>query len=346
MNYLANEKISAVICTANYQHVSRHSLIANLTNTVNYTIIWIESKSNYQNIENLLSSAHHTSSGQHIIIHQTEEDWFLLDRHAEIRTMIKNHPNWTDQSFIITNSVKDKKETLSLGVNAVCRPGLLDLITYQPYDCDLINFDNITHHTGACWKRFSEDRHEVWHLLNQHQQKIIVAKLGRQWTHNQLSRNFVLNNSKQDVVPISGLGIDSPYQLIETDFWWANHMAFGTVLETHWRSNGSTGYAPTTSEKIYRNMHLLRPAVICGGRNTRDYLLALGFDTWDWFVDWSFDSEPNDQLRFQGYLSEIKRLLGTPLQQLKDLIYQNQDKLLHNRDRLFWLINNYNAIDL
>ena len=93
-------------------------------------------------------------------------------------------------------------------------------------------------------------------------------------------------------------------------------------------------------------MHLLRPAVICGGKNTRDYLLALGFDTWDWFVDWSFDSEPNDQLRFCKYLDEVERLLNVQLEHLIELISQHKDKLLHNRERLFWLINNYNAIDL
>lgn len=342
MNYLANERISNIIQLKS----SRRPMISKLTNLSGYTIIWIDSSNDYRSIDNRLSSAHTTGSSQHIIIYQTEEDWFSLDRHAEIQTMIKNHPNWTDQSFIITNSAKDKKETLDLGVNAVCRPGILDLITYQPYDCDLVNFDNITHHTGACWERYDIDRHKVWKLLDQHQQKIIVAKLGQHWTHNQLNRNLVLNNSKQDIVPISRIQIDAPYQPIETDLWWANHIAFGTVLETHWRSNGSTGYAPTTSEKTYRNMHLLRPAVICGGRDTRDYLLALGFDTWDWFVDWSFDSEPNDKLRFQGYLNEIEKLLDTPLQQLKDLIYQNQDKLLHNRDRLFWLINNHSDIDI
>jgi hypothetical protein len=118
------------------------------------------------------------------------------------------------------------------------------------------------------------------------------------------------------------------------------------VLVSQWRTTVTSGYAPTTSEKIYRNMHLLRPAVICGGKNTRQYLLDLGFDTWDWFVDWSFDSEHNDQKRFKGYLREIERLLNVPLQQLKDLIHQNQDKLLYNRDRLFWLINNYNTIDI
>jgi len=93
-------------------------------------------------------------------------------------------------------------------------------------------------------------------------------------------------------------------------------------------------------------MHLLRPAVICGGLGTRQYLLDLGFDTWDWFVDWSFDSEPNDSIRFQKFLQEIERLLNTPLEKLIKLVVQHQDKLLYNQQRLFYLIENYNDIDI
>jgi hypothetical protein len=74
--------------------------------------------------------------------------------------------------------------------------------------------------------------------------------------------------------------------------------------------------------------------------------MDLGFDTWDWFVDWSFDSEPDDGIRFSKFLNEVERLLKTPLEDLVKLINDNQDKLLYNRDRLFWLINNYETIDL
>jgi hypothetical protein len=314
----------------------------------NYHGIWIDSEFDYQFIDQHLSKFGdlNTNDKQHIIIYQTEEDWFSSDQHAEIRNAIKNHPNWTEHSFVITNSIKDKQKTLAKGINTVCRPGLLDLISYQPYDCNLINFNNITHHTGVCWQRYNIHRRKIWELLAKHRQKIIVAKVSQDWMHNQFRNKLVLNNSKQDVVPVDEVELNAPYQSIETDFWWANHVAFGTVIETHWRSNGSTGYAPTTSEKIYRNMHLLRPAVVCGGHNTRDYLLALGFDTWDWFVDWSFDSEPDDELRFQGYLNEIERLLNISLEELIALINQHKDKLLHNRDKLFWLINNYDTIDI
>jgi len=340
-NYPVNNKIVRAL-NWGYRIGGRERLMHLLhiatTTSKQYNSIWVNSGAEYNLIDQILSDIPGQRKKPHVVIYQAEEDWFHNCSYVGVRNKIKNHPNWSDQSYIVTHSRKDKKDSLEMGINAVCRPALTDLITYRPYDCNLINFDNIAHHTGVCWDRQEPDRVRVWSLLNSYQQNISVAKLGSSWAKDQ-----VINNCP---APVVNSDVNAPWQLIDSDLWWAKHIAFGTVLETQWRAAVTHGYAPTTSEKIYRNMHLLRPAVICGGQNTRQYLLDLGFDTWDWFVDWSFDSEPDDELRFQGYLNEIERLLNTPLLQLKELIYQNQDKLLHNRDRLFWLINNYNIIDI
>jgi hypothetical protein len=160
----------------------------------------------------------------------------------------------------------------------------------------------------------------------------MVAKLGRQIINN------IKSNNLQHFAKIP----DAPFQRIDTDFNWYRHTAFGTVIETY----SSEPFSPTLSEKTYRNMHLCRPALIFGGQGTREYLISLGFDTWDWIIDWSFDSEPDKIVRFSKYLNELERLLNLPIQILVDLIVKNQDKLLYNRNRLFWLINNYDSIDI
>jgi hypothetical protein len=344
INYPVNDKIAKALRRGiNLRNRSAlvHLLHIATTESKDHNSIWITSSQDYEKIEDFLSRPVGQRKKKHIAIYQAEEDWFYNCDYYPIRNRIKNHPNWTDQSFIVTNSRKDKSDSLQMGIKSFCRPAQTDLIIYRPYDCNLTGFSNITHHTGVCWDRYEPERADVWNLLNKYHENIIVAKIGNSWSgsHN----NSVINNSPNEIIVGE---VDCPYQTIESDHWWAQHMAFGTVLETQWRSTITSGYAPTTSEKIYRNMHLLRPAVICGGKNTRDYLAALGFDTWDWFINWEFDSEHDDEVRFRGYLKEIDRLLNVPLQQLKDLIYQNQDKLLYNRDRLFWLINNYNTIDI
>jgi hypothetical protein len=317
----------------------------------NCHIIWIDSAYDYMHIGQQLTDISTRTIGKkhHIVIYQTEEDWFSKCDFQQVRNTIKNHPAWSDQSYIVTNSRQDKKETLAMGISAVCRPGLLDLITYLPYDYSKVTINNITHHTGICGTRLGDDRMAVWELLTQYQDRVTVAKFGTNWTHSPEFNNYVINNLSTSIIETDSI-VTAPYQDIETDLWWAKNIAFGTVVET--RHQGSPGeliagqYTTTTSEKTYRNMHLLRPAVICGGLNTRQYLLDLGFDTWDWFVDWSFDSESDDSIRFVKFLKELERLMKTPLSQLTALINQHQDNLLHNRDRLFWLINNYATIDL
>jgi len=310
---------------------------------------WVHSALFYENIPSTLDDLKITDVKKHVVLWQSEEDWFRTCNYSEVRNNIKNHPNWTDKSFIITNSRQDKEQTRLMGINAVCRPMLFDLITYRPYDQTIVSHTNITHHTGNCWDRVDRGRLNLWNLFNQYRDKIIIAKLGKSFVHDPDNNNYLINNLSTDL-STDPTNLNTAFQYIESDAVWMNCTAFGAVVETRYsRVHGTDRlhvYTPTTSEKLYRNMHFLRPAVVCGGQHTRQYLIDLGFDTWDWFVDWSFDSEPDDEIRFEGFLQEVDRLLNTPLDILVKLINLHRDKLEYNRDRLFWLIDNYDTIDI
>lgn len=91
-------------------------------------------------------------------------------------------------------------------------------------------------------------------------------------------------------------------------------------------------------------MHLLRPALIYGGYGTRDYLRQLGFDTWDWFINWQWDQMPDGPQRLDLFQQELRRLLATPISQLVDLVDSNWSRLLHNRQRLEYIIKNYKDV--
>jgi len=346
-----DEILTALNLSFKRTHNSAIAVFYKFLEPEDFHYIWITDFNDYNCINNRLSDLKITDTKKHIVICQSEEDWFDSCNYYQVRKNIKNHPYWTDQSFIITNSRQDKAQTKLMGINAVCRPPLGDMIAYRPYDLSIVNHSNILYHTGACWYRVDQSRLAVWSLFDRYRNKIIVSKLGDSWKHDPDKNNFVINNLSESVnVDVSMQTINAPYQFIESDSPWINCTAFGTVLETRYSAvvgkNKLNIFSPTLSEKTYRNMHFLRPAVICGGQHTRQYLLDLGFDTWDWFVDWSFDSEPNDNIRFNGFLQEVERILATPLDKLISLINQNQDKLLYNRDRLFWLINNYHTIDI
>jgi hypothetical protein len=333
-------------------HSSQIFLFYKFLEPENFHYIWITSARDYENITERLSNLKINDIKKHVVICQGEEDWFENCNYFQVRKNIKNHPVWTDQSFIITNSRQDKEQTKSMGINAVCRPPISDLITYRPYDLSIVNHKNITHYTGSVWARVDQHRLDLWNLFNQYRNKIIVSKFNSEVFNCSVDKNnFVIDNLHNDADITCLINtINAPYQNIESDSPWINRTAFGSVIETRHSAvlgpNKLKIFTPTLTEKTYRNMHFLRPAVICGGQGTRRYLKDLGFDTWDWFVDWSFDLEANDAIRFQKFLQEIERLLNTPLRKLIDLVEENQDKLLYNRQRLFYLINNYDTIDI
>lgn len=340
---------SRIIDAFNNSQFSRHKFVK-LLESDNYHHIWIDYAGDYENIDNYLSNLDLIYK-KHIAIWQIEEDWFEKCNYYKVRDIIKNHINWTDQSYIITNSRQDKLQSKSMGLNTVCRPSILDLLVYQPYDSVTVKNKNITHYTGVCWNRPSLGRYKVFNLFKKYEKKIIVSKIGNKWEHNPEQYNFLFSNlSPETNIDSSGQTLDAPFQLVDSDMHWINRTAFGTVLETRYLSifgkNRLNTFAPTLSEKTYRNMHFLMPAVICGGQHTRQYLKDLGFDTWDWFVNWEFDAEADDATRFFKFLKELERILSTPLDELVALINSHQDKLQFNRDRLFWLIDNYDAIDI
>jgi hypothetical protein len=309
----------------------RSRLITALLDTPAHHVIWISSWWDYRDMDQILGSLGPSKS--HTIIYQTEEDWFHNMDFTSTRIKIKNHPRWTDQSFIITNSRQDKVLTTRLGIKIKCRPGLLDLITYQPYGIGSLEntVSDIRYHTGMCLSRVDHDRCRLKTLLDENNSKVMLSVLGN---HGDLPEQY---RTESPDVPFSPMTADS----------WIKNTAFGAVLETqHRKSRLGFVNAPVLSEKTYKIMHFHRPAVICGGQHTRQYLRDLGFDTWDWLVDWEFDRESDDDVRFDKFLIEVKRLLDMPLSQLVQQIKLNQDRLLHNRDRLFWLINNHDCVDI
>jgi hypothetical protein len=314
------------------KHQNRGELIEELLDSQSHQVIWIDSWHDYRDIEKKLKSLDYTKP--HVLIYQTEEDWFHYLDFTETRIKIKNNARWTDQSFIITNSQEDKIQTNRLGIKSKCSPGLLDLISYYPYDLGCLenSISQIKYHTGFCVKSFHPDRLRLKEFLDKHQGSVCFSIMG---IDQVLPEEYQLPEFS-----------NAPFIPVTADAW-MKQTAFGVVIETlHRKSALGFASAPTLSEKTYKNMHFQMPAVICGGQNTREYLKNLGFDTWDWLVDWEFDREPDDDIRFDKFLLEVKRLLDTPLHRVVKIIKDNQDSLLHNRDRLFWLVNNHDLVDL
>lgn len=296
---------------------------------MNHEVLFINSFQDYEQIESWISR----SSSHDKIILQIEEDWFFKSDWQQIRSKIKNHPNWTDRDFVITSSRLDFEKTKQMGINSLFRPALLDMICFYPYDTTTVGLDleKINRHTGALYSHSCPARHRIiQHLLQYPQRLSAILHPGVQINNTGIENDFI---STWNLAPWVNISVDRS---------WASRSAFCLAIETMWESQ----WAPNLSEKTFKAIHLLRPALIFGGRGTKLYLERLGFDTWDWFIDWSWDVMPDGEERFNAFLAEIDRLMSTPITSLTSLIEKNQNSLLHNRKRLQQLIENFHTLDL
>jgi len=270
-----------------------------------------------------------------IALIQDEEDWFIKTDWDQIRSIMSDHPNWTPEKFVISTSRHDvmltKEKYFS---NIIWRPSLLDLLSYLPYDETRIVLcaEKITHYTGCCYSNSDHwPRTEIISQCTTTPDKFSLIDY----------KHIKINNLDLPRDAYDNKKISTPWVDIDIDFSWMQHNAFALVCENFNR----VPWAPTISEKVYKNMHLLRPALIFGAPGVRTYLKNLGFDTWDWFIDWEFDVIVDPWQRLEVWNKELDRLLHTPLSTLIDLLEKHQTLLYRNRDLIFQHIINYKDLD-
>ena len=289
----------------------------------------------YENIDALLG----VKQKEHVILIVVEEDFYFVYNIPELYQKIKNSKYWSDKSFILTCSRKDYQENHN-NINMLYRPSLADLVVYQKYNFDDYQFNTseIKFHTGFVYNRPIKGREEIADILIKYpdQCAMIVFKGER--------NTFDVVNINERV--LWGSTISASCIKILSDWRWSNKSAFSIGYEHYhhgpflWHSPFKS-YAPTLCEKTYKAMHLMRPSLTFGGPGSKKLLNDLGFDTWDWFIDWSYDYEEDFDKGFSLYLSEINRLMTTDIDELKNLLNKNKEALLHNRNQIFKLVNNY-----
>ena len=331
---MLNEHLTHILNKPVYKDVNckeniRQPLINELHNVFwpLHQTIWIDGHQDYLNITSKMKELR--SEYNHIIIAQTEEDTFYKYHIKALRTKISQDPYWSKKSFLLTNSPKDhaisRQHMLS-----VHKKGLLDLICYKPYDIQKVNTD-AKYHTSFMYYYSRAPRHNVAEILLQNLSKCSVIK----W------QDLIYNNISAKIN--KGYVNDVPWIPFEEDYKIINPTAFIISLET---LNNSAGvklsrFAPTLSEKTFKAMHHCKPALIYGGSGTRQQLRSMGFDTWDWLIDWSFDDPKNRKHSLSLYLQELKRLMSLDITSINNLLKENKKSLIHNRRHVFRLINNY-----
>jgi hypothetical protein len=91
------------------------------------------------------------------------------------------------------------------------------------------------------------------------------------------------------------------------------------------------------SEKIWKPLYQFHPLIVVGRPHLLKYLREIGFKTFDWLIDETYDTIEDNDLRMETIIKEIKKLNELKLDEIQLIIKQNFDKLEHNHT----LLNNF-----
>jgi hypothetical protein len=88
------------------------------------------------------------------------------------------------------------------------------------------------------------------------------------------------------------------------------------------------------SEKIWKPLYQFHPFIVVGRPHLLKYLREIGFKTFDWLIDETYDTIEDNDLRMELIVKEIKKLNDIPIYELDNIIKLNFNILKHNHDLL------------
>jgi hypothetical protein len=88
------------------------------------------------------------------------------------------------------------------------------------------------------------------------------------------------------------------------------------------------------SEKIWKPLYQFHPFIVVGRPHLLKYLREIGFKTFDWLIDETYDTIEDNDLRMELIIKEIKKLNNIPIYELDNIIKLNFNILKHNHDLL------------
>ena len=85
------------------------------------------------------------------------------------------------------------------------------------------------------------------------------------------------------------------------------------------------------TEKTVKNFHLGKPFLLLNGQNSLAHLQSLGFQTFSPWIDESYDTVSDINLRLATILTEVDRLAAIPLADLQQMHTEMMPVFEHNR---------------
>lgn len=153
-------------------------------------------------------------------------------------------------------------------------------------------------------------------------------------------QNLLLANVGRENLFVSNLGeIDlninyHPKKLKYDNFQMVKNLALNDSVESIFQMIFETRYHShcglVLSEKIFKGFLYKTPFLIFAQYGVLKLLKELGFKTFDWLVDESYDYEPDDRIRLDLILGEATKLFNTPSETLNGIIKEHSDIFEHN----------------
>lgn len=91
------------------------------------------------------------------------------------------------------------------------------------------------------------------------------------------------------------------------------------------------------TEKTYIPIYHRRPFVIYGPPRVHAYLKSLGFELFEEFIDYSFDTVEDDEVRCAMFMQQIKKLVSYDIQELRE---KTKKKIHHNWLNMLSIVEN------
>lgn len=100
----------------------------------------------------------------------------------------------------------------------------------------------------------------------------------------------------------------NPVTLLPEDYDYFTNSYFSVVTETEYFENHETQSSVFFSEKIWKPIIMLHPFILAGRYKMLSRLQEFGYKTFHPYIDESYDSIRNPELRMDAIVNEIKRL--------------------------------------
>ena len=105
---------------------------------------------------------------------------------------------------------------------------------------------------------------------------------------------------------------------------------FNIITETSFENNSLN-----LTEKSFKALANCHPFIIIGDMGTHEYLKTLGFELYDEIIDYSFDSNPDNQKRLNDVLGQIKKIHYLGTESIINFYNNKSEKFKKNKERFF-----------